>query len=158
VDAITSELEEDKGYIGEDLEGLTEFPSIYPTTYRGFYRTLPPILVQVYASNGEQEFRVLATAQAEFLRSELMSIMEARISAKDIRQNDALLLSCGAPDQGGHRCPADEFLFREIVGMAEQLDFRPVHLKAIYIHLWGTTAWMELFRDGSCHLNWPKPS
>lgn len=148
-------LREDRGWIGEDLEDQVELPSKYPSTHRGFYRAVGPVIIQVYQGGSLGEIFVTGAAQAEFSHSELRSEIEQIIVRKDKNTNCFLLISCGQPDEKGCICPFDKFLFDEVSTLLGSLDINPTFLKCVFLHLWGTDHAIELFRSADYVHSWP---
>lgn len=155
VEEVLRLLTEDKGCVGDELEGVTEFPQQWPLTYNGFYKVTDPVIVQVFRDGSPNKFNVIGSNQAEFSHSDLLSLLRERISAKDKPSNTVLIVSCGLPDENGCMCPADQFMFEEIVKLRDSLSFNPVHLKSIYLHLWNSLSCIELFRSADLPAYWP---
>lgn len=148
-------LSEDRGFVGEDLEGLDELPSFFPQSHRGFYENVGPITIQVYRNEDHGQIIVVGSAQAEFLHSELRSTLRRIIEKKDISKNQLLLISCGQPDEKGCACPLDKLLFDEVPEILGSLEINPEFLKCIILHLWGTEHAIELFRAEDYAHSWP---
>lgn len=148
-------LREDRGYVGEDLEGLDGLPSKYPSTHRGLYGRVDPVNIRVNRYDTPGEIFVAGDAQAEFSHSELKSALQQIVIRKDRDKNCFLLISCGQPDEKGCICPVDKFLFDEVPNLLGSLEISPKFLKCIFLHLWGTEHAVELFRAEDYSPSWP---
>lgn len=155
IQSIAAVLREDRGYVGEDLEGLETFPDRYPATHRGFYRSVGPVSIKTVIGQPLQGIQVMGSAQAQFLQSELLKVLKDLIEKKDIEGNDVLLMSCGTPDENGYCCPVDEFLYQEVLNTLRGSFIETKHVKNIIMHLWGTDQMVEIYRVKDYPYLWP---
>lgn len=140
---LASALEEDKGYVGEDMDLSQGMPRQLGT--RGLYGDHGPFNVIVNPAcpggNGNQ-IVVSAFSQSQVRRSEAIAGLGACVAAKDRDCNEVLLVTCGLVDPKGYVCPADQSIFQLIRQAAEAgvsvLPRKPTHIRGILIHLWNT--------------------
>lgn len=136
-------LEEDKGYIGEDLD-LSQGPS-QQLGSRGMYGDHGPfnIIVNPAAPGGNHnQIIVSAFSQSQTHRSEAIAALAECVAAKDKACNEILLISCGLIDPKGYVCPADQSIFQMLRDAMEAgvsiLPQKPTHIHGILIHLWNS--------------------
>ena len=137
-------LEEDKGYMGEDVDTSCGFPPQLGT--RGMYGEHGPFSVIVnpgmHGGNGT-EIVISAFSQSQIHRSEAIAALGNRVTAKDKEGNEILLVTCGLIDANGYICPADGIIFQLLQEAAEAgmpiLPQKPAHIRGILLHLWNSS-------------------
>ena len=151
LEPVLAALVIDKGFVGEGLD-LSAGPPAHLGD-RGFYGQHGAFVVVVNGVGAPGTFTVAAGAGVQIRRSEALTLLRERVAAKDIKGTDALLITCGLPDELGYLCPLDEWLFQhlwsEIVEGRPLLDAAPSHLRAVALHQWRTGAWIHAFGDQS---------
>jgi len=145
-------LEADRGCIGEGVDLTNGLPDRLPD--RGLYGQSGPVHVSVYPDGRPGEILVSAACQAELRLSQAINALQSRVDAKDTPASEVLVMSCGMPDHRGYQCALDRLLFEFIVAHRNRVQFSPRHLKGIFLHLWGTPTWLQLYRSEDS-LSWP---
>jgi len=156
VNDLADALAEDRGCVGEGIDLSRGLPDRMRTS--GLYGTYGAVVLQVYPDGVEDEITLVASAQAQIRRSEVRAAVAARVAAKDDPRNDVLLMTCGLPDERGHVCGLDQFIYSFV---AEDVrsggpSVAAEHLGAIVLHHWGTPHWLEIYRKDDFPLPWEK--
>jgi hypothetical protein len=146
LDNICVLLEKDQGCVGDGVDLTKGLPDPWPND-RGFYGQSGPVHVQVYRDGLPNEIFVSGAHQANIRLSQAIHVLESRVRAKDTPPNEILVMSCGLPDDRGYRCGPDSFIFEFISKHRDRLQLSPQHLKSIFLHHWGTSAWLQLYRS-----------
>jgi hypothetical protein len=133
-------LEADNGFVGQGLD-LSQGPPQNLGT-RGFYGDHGPFNVMVQNGTNTSGITVSASSSSQVLRSEAIKALGDRVAAKDIAENEILLVTCGLIDPKGYICPADSSIFQLLQDAATAgisvLPQKPTHIKGILIHLWNS--------------------
>lgn len=157
LDKLSRALEEDRGGVGDGVDFSEGAPQQWPSD-RGFYGQYGPVNLSTYRDGIPNDFLVASSCQSEVRLSQTMEVLNQRIRAKDAAVSNVLLISCGMPDEGGFACPVDGFMFRFIQENLDRIHLAPTHLNGVFLHLWGSNEWIELFRSKEKELVWPPAS
>lgn len=156
VEQMASRLREDKGFVGEGLEGhdySIGMPEQIPN--RGMYGEVDNVVIQANLSTPGSVVEVQASAQCDFSLSEARSLLWSRVLAKDQATNGVLLLTTGLVDSSGYVCPIDQWLFHCLqqhgVGVPPT-DLQ--HLDAIALHHFGSSDWLVVYRRQEASTPW----
>jgi len=152
LDKLVELLDQDRGCVGDGMDVSKGLPERLPD--RGMYGHFGPVFVSVYADGAPGDILVSAGCQAEIRLREALQALEARVGAKDTPASEVLLMSCGMPDERGYQCPLDLFMFQFIAENRSRLSLSPRHLKGVFLHLWGTNRWLQLYRSQD-PIQWP---
>jgi hypothetical protein len=97
-------------------------------------------------------FELGLSFQSEHRLGEEWDRLHEQIARKDRPDNDVLLISAGAPDQSGQAHPAEEVLAEWMLSKPQPTT--ATHLKAIFLHIWGSGATYSLLGKEPTKL-WP---
>lgn len=153
--AVVSALAKDEGFVGEGVDVSQGLPQ--QLGGRGFYGSHGGFIVQVYDEGQKDHVVVASGMQAHVTATEAVDVLMKRIDAKDIAGNDAVLITCGLPDQSGFTCPLDTFLFRFVADLvAEASPFKrpPKYLKSVVLNHWASGQFFEVSREPGANLPW----
>jgi len=156
VTQISAALTEDRGVVGDGLDLAQGLPERIPASAGGFYGEVAGCsTVQTYVGK-PGEISVACLEQAEIRRSEVIRLLQTRITQKDTPANEVLLMTCGAPDDRGHVCPLDGFIFQFVADLASEgaLRFDVSHLRNVVVHRWGSGDWLEIHRQPGAEAPW----
>jgi hypothetical protein len=153
LDALCGLLKEDRGCVGDGVDVTKGLPERWPMD-RGLYGQSGPVHVSVYPNGFLDEIFVSAECQTEIRLSETIGALELRVRAKDTQASEILVITCGMPDERGYVCAPDTSIFQFIAENRDRLRLSPKHLKGVYLHLWGTPTWLQLYRADNSVL-WP---
>lgn len=151
-------LAEDIGFVGEDVDVSKGFPEHFGSR-RGFYGIHGPFIVVANPASGSDDILISASTQSEVYRSEAITALGKRVTAKDKPGNEVLFVTCGLPDKYGYTCPADQSIFQLLWGAVEPgVEILPptlVHIRGVLIHLWNTNLFIL---QGTEDLPWIIPA
>lgn len=147
IDVAAEALRDDRGVVNQAITfGPSGEPPATLDTSTGFYTDIPGATILVYAAGTAGPVTVTVGSTFRVLRSEATDLMAKRIARKDTGAARALLLTAGLPDETGHVCPFDTWLFQHLADESVLTSLpEPTHLDYIAISLWGTGSVIEAF-------------
>lgn len=156
LDSLCTLLKDDRGCFGDGVDFTNGLPERLPIEC-GSYKQSETVHVIVFPNGVPGEICVSGACQIEIRLTETFRVLEERVRAKDAPTNEILVMSCGMPDQHGYQCPVDVFMFNFIKSKLDHLILSPTHLKGVFLHLWGTNDWVQLYRSENS-FPWPPES
>jgi hypothetical protein len=104
------------------------------------------------------QFLVAASTLAQVYRSEALAALAARINAKDRRENDLVLVTCGLADKRGYVCGVDESIFQILLEVTTpgvlRIPYEPRHLQGVAVHSVASGTWLEAYRRPGSSVPW----
>lgn len=160
VEALSSALREDRGYVGEGVEisAGSGFPAEMPPN--GFYgRVLDEYLLQVNRVADESAAAsVVATTNGTIRLSEARAGLQRVLAAKDDPRNEIVVITTGMVDQQGYVCPLDFWLFNLLIEKGVGELPAPTHLHAVLLHDYATGRVVSIYERTGAALPWPEGS